>query len=42
MNFEKMITISNKDNKDGFKIIEVNVSYPVESIYSVCTPVKKQ
>lgn len=41
---EKMITINNKEYKDagnGFKVIEVNVSNPAESLYAVCTPIKK-
>jgi hypothetical protein len=45
MSFEKMITIRNQDNKkgeNGFKIIEVNVSYPAGSIFTICTPIKKQ
>jgi hypothetical protein len=37
------ITIINKEYKDGngFKVIEVNVSNPAESLYAVCTPIKK-
>ncbi|MDQ0201122.1 hypothetical protein [Neobacillus ginsengisoli] len=43
MNIEK-ISISNQDykNRNGYKVIEVNVSYPSESLYAVCTPIKKQ
>jgi len=41
---ERIITINNKDYKDGngFKIIEVNLSNPAENLYAVCTPIKKQ
>jgi len=45
MTFDKIMTIRNQDYKNGengFKIIEVNVSYPAESLYAVCTPIKKQ
>jgi len=45
MNSEKIITIRKQDYKNGengFKIIEVNVSNPAESLYAVCTPIKKQ
>ncbi|MGV3465305.1 MAG: hypothetical protein ACO1OT_08430 [Heyndrickxia sp.] len=31
-----------KDGKSGYKIIEVKVSDPTESLFSVVTPIKKQ
>lgn len=31
-----------KDGKNGYKIIEVKVSDPSESLFSVVTPIKKQ
>ncbi|WML39485.1 hypothetical protein RCG19_20240 [Neobacillus sp. OS1-2] len=31
-----------KEVEDGFKIIEINVSDPAESLFSVVTPIKKQ
>ena len=33
---------SNTNGGNGFKVIEVNVMDPAQSIYAVCTPVKKQ
>lgn len=33
---------ASKDGKNGFKIIEVKVSDPTESLFSVVTPIKKQ
>lgn len=44
MKIEK-ISINNQDYKigeNGYKVTEVNVSYSAESLYAVCTPVKKQ
>ncbi|WP_306798737.1 hypothetical protein [Oceanobacillus saliphilus] len=38
----QMITFSNtKAIEEGYKVIEVNVSDSTESLYAVCTPVKK-
>ncbi|GIN84423.1 hypothetical protein J6TS2_08090 [Heyndrickxia sporothermodurans] len=31
-----------KDEKNGYKIIEVNVSDPTDSLFAVVTPIKKQ
>ncbi|WP_157273089.1 hypothetical protein [Neobacillus bataviensis] len=31
-----------KEVEDGFKIIEMNVSDPTESLFSVVTPIKMQ
>ncbi|MBS4172873.1 hypothetical protein [Bacillus sp. FJAT-49736] len=31
-----------KDGSNGYKIIEVNVTDPSESLFSVVTPIKKQ
>lgn len=31
-----------KDGKNGYEIIEMNVSNPAESLFSVVTPIKKQ
>lgn len=33
---------ASKDGKNGYKIIEVKVSDPTESLFSVVTPIKKQ
>ena len=42
--FQLKITRNNegKDGNNGFKVIEVNVSNPTESLYAVVTPIKKQ
>lgn len=26
----------------GYKVVEINMSNPMESIYAVCTPIQKQ
>lgn len=42
---EKTIKIGNQDftkGENGYKVIKVNVSYPEENLYAVCTPIKKQ
>lgn len=31
-----------KEVKEGFKVVEVNVKNPAESLYAVCTPVNKR
>lgn len=31
-----------KDGKNGYKILEFNVSDPTESLFAVVTPIKKQ
>ena len=35
-------TNESKDGKNGYKVIEVKVSDPTESLFSVVTPIKKQ
>jgi len=35
-------TNESKDGNSGYKIIEVKVSDPTESLFSVVTPIKKQ
>ncbi|WP_165786642.1 hypothetical protein [Heyndrickxia camelliae] len=35
-------TNESKDGKNGYKIIEVKVTDPTESLFSVVTPIKKQ
>lgn len=45
MKAENVIIVSNKDYKEagnGYKVIEVNVANPAESLYAVCSPIKKQ
>ncbi|MCU9614950.1 hypothetical protein OEV98_15500 [Caldibacillus lycopersici] len=42
MSNNRVVTIS-KDTKistSGFKVVEVNVSNPVDHLYAVCTPIK--
>ena len=43
-NIQIMTTKQNecKDGEDGYKIIEMNMKDPAESLYAVVTPVKKQ
>ncbi|MGG1397565.1 hypothetical protein ABE288_06975 [Bacillus salipaludis] len=31
-----------KDGKNGYKVIELNISDPSENLFAVVTPVKKQ
>lgn len=44
MNNKQGITFVKKESKvvgDGYKIIEINISDQTESLYAVCTPIKK-
>lgn len=36
------ISIKDDKNGNGYKVIKVNVAFPEENIYAVCTPIKKQ
>ncbi|MGX6443480.1 hypothetical protein ACWM35_09700 [Neobacillus sp. K501] len=44
MNNYPIILSSNEPNAEGngYKIIEINVSDPIENVYAVVTPVQKQ
>lgn len=44
MNNYPIILSSNEPNNDGsgYKIIEINISDPIENVYAVVTPVQKQ
>ncbi|MEK3905760.1 hypothetical protein [Oceanobacillus profundus] len=38
-----IMQLKNVDSVDsGYKVIEVNLSDSTESLYAVCTPIKKQ
>jgi hypothetical protein len=39
---EMIIKNENKNVANGYKVIKVNVSNSVESLYAVCTPIQKQ
>lgn len=39
LNNNQSLTMKKEVGK-GFKVVEVNVSYPLENIYAVCTPVQ--
>ena len=39
---EMIIKNENKNIGNGYKVIKVNVSNSVESLYAVCTPIQKQ
>jgi len=43
MSNNQVLTLTKSEYKNGdsgLKVVEVNVSNPVESLYAVCTPVK--